>query len=349
MDGQDDEYYASYDSYRMTPQCKLLETIYENPKLSTNGRKQFTSIRKYKRFIDFTVGPTATKKWKRSQKARKLASSRLVHAFGTSNHYDDPQHSLRPVRNARARTPPSYENRSISQECSEVRTRPLGVFKTAVAAASGRVCETDDESARHECHDEPRVVPVCTGTFELPETFVVSSTDLIVEEAATVELPLDCRNKKEDTLGIDFNMDCRVHEYDENVSSGESTITSWCYALPCPETEEDQVTVCYSGGDTPQAFDCRNGGFCEKSPGETLDETVPSKGFYTVCDRRPLHAWAACQEDDVSNTVMELVAVVETAHSLCDSVVKSSGACGHQNSESCLLSQAVEPSNGNVH
>uniref|UniRef100_A0A224YIK3 Uncharacterized protein n=1 Tax=Rhipicephalus zambeziensis TaxID=60191 RepID=A0A224YIK3_9ACAR len=345
MDGQDDEYYASYDSYRMTPQCKLLETIYENPKLSTNGRKQFTSIRKYKRFIDFTAGPTATKKWKRSQKARKLASSRLTHAFGASNHCDDPQHSLRPVRNARARIPPSYENRSVSQECSEARMRPPNVFKTAVAAALGRVCETDDGSTRN---DEPHVVPACIGNFELPETFVVSSTDLIVEEAATVELPLDCRNKKEDTLGIDFNMDYRVREYDENFSSGDSTSTPWCYALPCPETKEDQAVFCYSSGDPSRAVDCRNGGLWEKSPGETVDETVPSEGFCSVCDRRPLHAWAACQEDDVSNTVLELVAVVEATHSLCDSVGKTSGACAHQNSKSCLLSQAVEASNGNV-
>lgn len=343
MDGQDDEYYASYDSYRMAPQCKLLETIYEHPKLSTNGRKQFTSVRKYKRFIDFTAGPTATKKWKRSQKARKLASTRLVHAFQASDPCDDPQHSLRPMRNVRARMPPLYESRSFSQGCSEPRTRPQGVFKAAVAA-SGRVCETGDGSARHEWH-EPRVVSVCTGNLELPETFVVSSTDLIVEEAATVELPPDCRNKEE-TLGIDFNTEYGVHECDKVTSEG-STGTSWCYALPCSETKEDQAAFCYSSDDSSQLTDCRNSGLCEKSSVELFDKTVPSENFYTVCERRPLHAWAACQEDNVSNSLMELAAVVETRHCLCESVVRSSGACVHQNGKSYLLNQAVEASSSN--
>lgn len=272
MDAQDDGYYASWNSYRRRPQCKLLETIYEYPKLRMNGRKQFMSVRKYKRFIDFTAGPTASKTWKRSQKARKLASSRLKHAFGASNYGDGPLHSVRRVRNARARTPPLFENRSVSQECSEAWTRPPSFFKTAVAAALERVGETDDGSARN---DEPHVGPACIGNFELPETFVVSNTDLIVEEAATIELPLDCRSEKEDTLGIDFNRDCSVREYDENVSSGDSTITPWCCVLQCPETKEDQAMYCYSSGDPSRVVDCRNGAFCGKSQGETLGGTVP--------------------------------------------------------------------------
>lgn len=345
MDGQDDEYYASYDSYRMAPQCKLLETIYENPKLRTDGLKQFTSVRKYKRFIDFTAGPTATKKWKRSQKARKLASSRLVHAFRASDHCDDLQHSLRSVRNARARMPPPYENR-ISKESSESRTGPQDRCKTA--AASARVCETNNGSASHGWPNESHVVPVCAGNSELPETFVVSSTDLIVEEAATVELPLDCRNGKEETLGIDDNVECRVHEYDENLAAGASTTIPWCYTLPCTQTTENQAAFCYNSGDRSQVIDCRNGGSCEKSPGEPFNKTVPSEGFYTICDRRPLHSWAACHDHDVSDTVVELVAVIETTHSLCDSVVKNSSACANQNSANCLLNQAIEASNANV-
>nr|XP_050051454.1 uncharacterized protein LOC126547604 [Dermacentor andersoni] len=344
MDGQDDEYYTSYDSYRMAPQCKLLETIYENPKLRTDGLKQFTSVRKYKRFIDFTAGPTATKKWKRSQKARKLASSRLLHAFGASDNCDDLQHSLRSVRNARARMPPSYENR-ISQQSSESRTGLHGCYKSATVY--GRVRETKNGSASHEWQNESHVVPVCAGNFELPETFVVSSTDLIVEEAATVELPLDCRNKKEETLGFYDNMECREHECDEN-HTGASNSIPWCYALPCTQTKENQAAFCYNSGDRSQVIDCRSGGLCQNSPGEPFNKALPSEGFYAICDRRPLHSWAACQDDDVSDTVVELVAVIETTHSLCDSVVKDSSASANQNSVSCLLNQAIEASNGSV-
>lgn len=242
MDEQLDECSTTYDSCRVAPQSKLLETIYEYPKQNTDGKRQFTSVRKYKRFIDFATGPTASKKWKRSQKARKLASSRLVHAVAahlhsSSDQCDDLPVSRRLARNTKVRVSSACTERPPLQEGSETQTKSQCCNEVANVF---RVCDADNVYTIRKWDVVSRAVPVCNES-ELPEAFVVSSTDLVVEEAATVELPLDWMGSRK---GED-NMDDQVPASVDNLACVASTSTPpWSHSLPCPQ--ENQATFCYS-------------------------------------------------------------------------------------------------------
>lgn len=337
--GQAVKYSAASDCNRAAAQSRLLETIYEDPKESTDGRAQFTSVRRYKRFIDFTAGPTASKKWKRSQKARKLANVRLVHALEAQAHYppdrsDDVCSSLRPVRKTRVRAPSSPEDKLISQ--SNAQTSPR---RYCSSAAAGFVCAAGGNDSRSlSWHANSHVAP---GGFSLPDTFVVSSADLVVEEAATVELPLEWVSSSRDA-GVKEQVRSSVEELLSAVVSNP-----WDYRLPCPEVkEENWSTLCYSGSDTAQAVSCSSDALGKASMGEPVDErAVHSTGVHVDGghNERVLPAWAtACKDEDVSDTVVELIAVIEATHSICDRVVQESSFYSGQNNRSSVPSSTAQ-------
>lgn len=350
MDGQAVKYSASSDCNRAAAQCRLLETIYEDPKESTDGRAQFTSVRRYKRFIDFTAGPTASKKWKRSQKARKLANVRLVHALGAQAHYsdqsDDVGSTLRPVRRTRVRTLSSPENKVISK--SNGQTNPRSYCSPA---AAGFVCMVGGNDNRsHRWHAKPHVTPACSRGFALPDTFVVSSTDLVVEEAATVELPLEwISSTKEQALEVDASVTHQVRSSVEGLLTAVVS-TPWGYRLPCPEVKaENWSALCYENSDP--AVLCTSDALCKASMEQPMDEReVHATGFQAdgSLSRRGLPSWAACKDEDVSNTVVELIAVVEATHSICDHAVQESSIYSCQNNSSSAPSPTVEASTRNL-
>lgn len=349
MDGQAVKHSASSDFNRAAAQCRLLETIYEDPKESTDGRSQFTSVRRYKRFIDFTAGPTASKKWKRSQKARKLANVRLVHALGAQAQYssdqsDDVCASLRPVRKTRVRAPSTAESKLTSQP--NARTNPRSYCSTATADF---VCTGGGNYSRsHRWHSNSHVpTPACSrGGFTLPDIFVVSRVDLVVEEAATVELPLEwVSSSKEQASGVDADVKAQVHSSVKDLLTAVVG-TPWDYRLPCPEVKaENWSALCCNGSDPAQAVHCTSDALCKVSMREPVDErAVHATGFQVDGghSERGLPAWAAaCEDVDVSDTVVELIAVIEATHSICDRVVQESSIYSGQNNRSCVPSHTA--------
>lgn len=351
MDGQVVKYSASSDCNRAAAQCRLLETIYEDPKESTDGRAQFTSVRRYKRFIDFTAGPTASKKWKRSQKARKLANVRLVHALGSQAHYssdqsDDVGSTLRPVRKTRVRALSSPEYKPVSQSGGQTNSRSY-----RSPAAAGFVCMVGGNDSRsHRWHAKPHVAPACSRDFALPDTFVVSSTDLVVEEAATVELPLEwISSSKEQALEVDASVTDQVRSSVEDLLTAVVS-TPWDYRLPCPEVKAQKWSaLCYESRDP--AVHCTSDALCRASMGQPVDEReVHATGFQAdgSHSRRGRPDWAACKREDGSDTVVELIAVIEATHSICDDVVQESSVHSCQNNSSSVPSPTVESSTRNL-
>lgn len=343
MDGQAVKYSAASDCNKAAAQSRLLETIYEDPKESTDGRAQFTSVRRYKRFIDFTAGPTASKKWKRSQKARKLANVRLVHALEAQVHYppdrsDEMCSSLRPVRKTRVRAPSFPEDRLISQ--SNAQTNPR---RHCSSAAAGFVCAAGGNDSRW--HANSHVAP---GGFSLPDTFVVSSVDLVVEEAATVELPLEwVGSSRQQASGVDADVQEQVVRSSVEELLGAVVSNPWDYRLPCPEVKaENWSALCYNGSDPAQADHCSSDALGKASMGEPVDErAVLSTGFHVDGghNERVLPACAtACKEEDVSDTVVELIAVIEATHSICDRVVQESNFYSGQNNHSSVSSSTAQ-------
>lgn len=172
---------------------KLLETIYEAPKHSRDGTEQFTSIRKYKRFIDFTEAPSAAKKWKRTQKALRLASTRRVapdadpceeHVNGDTSGFSRPmRHSTR----HKQEVVHSVQNSLVVSSC---RRRP-SVPRRKASQQDEQVVHTNN--LRSACQPELLGSSLASG-FKRDtsvQVIILENGDMTVEEGATVELPYE--------------------------------------------------------------------------------------------------------------------------------------------------------------
>lgn len=277
-------------------QCKLLETIYEDPKCTKDGKEQYTSVRKYKRFIDFNEAPNHAKRWKRTQKAFKLASSRRVTPVDEPNgDISDTAASTRPTRNCtRHRIP----NTTIDLVSSNCRKRKL---------SSSGIAVCDPAKPHHVTQQQPHQTTRQEASVQI---VVLENGGVPIEECATVEVPAEgSQNGMVDGTVLTNN----CVESDRTIQTVEGTVSTGEWLSPFQDSVEDDVKKCMK---------------C------VLDTVVPhfgepeciteNKMDSTSYMSQPRHiqqteiATAAQHESDIANVVSDLATVVETTHFLRD-------------------------------
>lgn len=323
MDAEEDPTMASTPAGfgKASTQCKLLETIFEDPKHGADGRERLTSVRKYKRFIDFTVGPTASKKWKRSQKARKLAVCRqsLFQHQGHPEVFECPQDAFTRLtqRKTRVRGPASVYQNGTDHALIAIDKRSA-CYNNMGGGACAAVDSTHSLSQSELCSQ----AGCNNGSFEpnsssgLPDTLIVSSGDLFVEEAATVELPLGCASNN----GASIDVEVR--------SSIEDLLTAVVVSSHGCSLDYPSVRA----GDVKHSRSC-NGNAGGASP-DGLLEVRPTAEPRRAQSRMRLSArrgprkqasvWAPRHPVDrsVEGTMSELIAIIEATDNLCEGVVE---------------------------
>ncbi|CAN7992993.1 unnamed protein product [Ixodes hexagonus] len=323
---------------KASTQCKLLETIFEDPKHGADGKERFTSVRKYKRFIDFTAGPTASKKWKRSQKARKLAVFRQSPSFQHQGHREafecTQDISTKPTqRKTRTRTPTStyhngadYSSRDREQACYNGDTN--GVYATADCMHTSSQSELGKQA---RCNNGSFQPDLSSG---LPDTFIVSSRDLFVEEAATVELPLECASNG--SASIDMEVRSSVEDLLAAVVGSDHSSAS-AYTSLRPDSVKHFKPCDGKAGVVSRDLNKFNGAQPTAEPRRVQMRVPTRKG-----PRKRASVWGPGHPVDrsVEGTVSELIAIIEATDTLCENVVENCGL-SHCNVDSEIVSQLL--------
>lgn len=323
-------------SGKPSSQCKLLETIFEDPKHGTDGREQLTSVRRYKRYIEFTTAPNASKKWKRSQKARKLAVYRLSSLDqqcqqDVSGHVGESSHATRTTRRrSTGKTKPHGTKSCLDENSAAQNGETVSNHEVLNSSYSNRLFFTALNKLHAKPGSQKNSSPHCQNV-DSPETFVVSNSDLFVEEAATVELPLEWKGNEARVMSSpDGAVDTDVRSSGENlVTTVVKANTDCSLGTPCQHSfvPSNSDLWCYNG-DEPQAVSCVDNNLDRTTASVELHEakcsTMQSCKIPVNQGRRRTPVWSAAQlEKCVSGTVTELIAIIETADNLCDSVVEN--------------------------
>ncbi|XP_064457977.1 uncharacterized protein LOC135368538 isoform X2 [Ornithodoros turicata] len=298
-------------------QCKLLETIYEDPKCSKDGTEQFTSIRKYKRFIDFSEAPNNAKRWKRTQKAFKLASSRRSTAVAEpSSEISDIAASSRPTRNCTRHRLPAASAR-IDLVSSGCRKRPSGA-QTKLPPSSVAVCDTQQH----------RYLTEHTGGSQQDTSLqivVLENGDVPIEECATIEIPFDGLHGGGSRNGMLVaavqSASEQWSQFQDNIEEDVRECVKCVLKIVVPDTEE-----------------------CDRDMGNSTDSTsyVPQpRQLPEVQPETRATRKESGEENEVINTVGDLAAIVETTCFLCDVSSNVADHCADVNCDTIQVAQVV--------